>query len=395
MAKRGNQKLWIEGEQTKQWPKEAIRSCESKENRQNNGQKRQSEAVNRRKTDKTMAKRGNQKLWIEGEQTKQWPKEATRSCESKENRQNNGQKRQSEAVNRRRTDQTMAKWGNQKLWIEGKQTKQWPKEAIRSCESKENRQNNGQKRQSEAVNRRRTDKTMAKRGNQKLLIEGEQTKQWPNEAIRSCESKENRQNNGQKRQSEKLWIEGKQTKQWPKEAIRSCESKENRQNNGQKRQPEAVNRRRTDKRMAKKRQSEGVNQRRTDKTMAKRGNQKLWIEGKQTKQWPKEVIRSCESKENRQNNGQKKQSEAVNRRRTGKTMAKRGNQKLWIEGEQTKQWPKEAIRSCESKENRQNNGQKRQSEAVIRSRTDSFGHCFVWSPSKQWPKEAIRSCESK
>jgi hypothetical protein len=41
-------------------------------------------------------------------------------------------------------------------------------EAIRNCKSKENKQNNGQKRQSEAVNRRRTDKTMAKRGNQKL-----------------------------------------------------------------------------------------------------------------------------------------------------------------------------------------------------------------------------------
>jgi predicted nucleic acid-binding Zn ribbon protein len=85
--------------------------------------------------------------------------------------------------------------------------------------------------------------------------------------------------------------------------------------------------------------------------------------------------------------GQKRQSEAVNRRRTDKTMAKIGNQKLWIEGEQTKQWPKEAIRSCESKENRQINGQKRQSEAVNRRRTDktilvaSFGHCFVCSPS--------------
>ena len=42
----------------------------------------------------------------------------------------------------------------------------------------------------------------------------------------------------------------------------------------------------------------------------------------------KEVIRSCESKENRQNNGQNRQSEAVNRRRTHKAMAKRGNQKL-------------------------------------------------------------------
>ena len=153
MAKRGNQKLWIEGEQTKQWPKEAIRSCESKENRQNNGQKRQSEAVNRRRTDKTMAKRGNQKLWIKGEQTKQWPNEAIRSCESKENRQNNGQNRQSEAVNRRE-----------------KNKKQWPKEAIRSCESKENRQNNGQKRQSEAVNRRRTDQTMANRKQGKTMI---------------------------------------------------------------------------------------------------------------------------------------------------------------------------------------------------------------------------------
>ena len=276
MAKRGNQKVWIEGEQTKQWPKEAIRSCESKENRQNNGQKRQSEAVNQRRTDKTMTKRGNQKVWIEGEQTKQWPKEAIRSCESKENRLNNGQKRQSEAVNQRRTEKTMAKRGNQKVWIEGEQAKQWPKEAIRSCESKENRLNNGQKRQS-GVNRRRTDKTMTKRGNQKLWI------------------KENRLNNGQKRQSE------------------------------------------------------AVNQRRTDKTMAKRGNQKVWIEGEQAKQWPKEAIRSCESKENRLNNGQKRQSEGVNRRRTDKTMAKRGNQKLWIEGEQTKQWPKEAIRSCESK----------------------------------------------
>ena len=59
-----------------------------------------------------------------------------------------------------------------------------------------------------------------------------------------------------------------------KEVIRSCESKENRQNNGQNRQSEAVNGR-TDKTMAKKRQSETVNRRKTNKTMAKRGNQKL------------------------------------------------------------------------------------------------------------------------
>ena len=44
----------------------------------------------------------------------------------------------------------------------------------------------------------------------------------------------------------------------------------------------------------------------------------------------KEVIRSCESKENRQNNGQNKQSEAVNRMRTHKTMANRKHGKTMI-----------------------------------------------------------------
>jgi hypothetical protein len=68
---RGNQKLEIEEGQTIQWPqdsKEAIRSCKSRKDRQYNGHKipkRQSEAVNRGRTDNTMAtryQRDNQKV---------------------------------------------------------------------------------------------------------------------------------------------------------------------------------------------------------------------------------------------------------------------------------------------------------------------------------------------
>ena len=80
-----------------------------------------------------------------------------------------------------------------------------------------------------------------------------------------------------------------------------------------------------------------------------RCNQKPGIEEEQTIQWPKDtkgVIRSRESKKDRQHNGQKipkGYSEAGNRR-TDNTMAKRyqrGNQKPGIEEGQTIQWPKE------------------------------------------------------
>jgi hypothetical protein len=60
------------------------------------------------------------------------------------------------------------------------------------------------KRQSESVNRRRTDNTMAKRyqrGNQNQSIDEEHTIQWPKDtkgAIRNSKSTKNRQYNGQK-----------------------------------------------------------------------------------------------------------------------------------------------------------------------------------------------------
>jgi hypothetical protein len=63
-----------------------------------------------------------------------------------------------------------------------------------------------------------------------------------------------------------------------------------------------------------------------------RGNQNLYIEEEQTTQWPKDtkgVIRICISKKNRQHNGQK--------------IPKGGNQNLYIEEEQTTQWPKEKV----------------------------------------------------
>jgi hypothetical protein len=100
-----------------------------------------------------------------------------------------------------------------------------------------------------------------------------------------------------------------------------------------------------------------------------RGNQNLHIDEEQTTQWSndtKEVIRIRISK-NRQHNGQKipkRKSESVYRRRTDNTMVKRyqrGNQNLYIEKEQTTQWPKdnkEVIIICTSKKNRQHNGQK-------------------------------------
>ena len=67
MAKRyqrGNQNLYIEEEQTTQWPKDtkgAIIIRISKKNRQHNGQK--------------IPKGGNHNPYIEEEQTTQWPKE--------------------------------------------------------------------------------------------------------------------------------------------------------------------------------------------------------------------------------------------------------------------------------------------------------------------------------
>ena len=100
-----------------------------------------------------------------------------------------------------------------------------------------------------------------------------------------------------------------------------------------------------------------------------RGNQKSSIEEGQTTQWLKDtkgVIRSRQSKKDRQHNGlkiPKGYSEVVNRR-TDNTMAKRyqrGNQKSSIEG-QTTQWPKDTkgvVRSRQSKKDRQHNGQKR------------------------------------
>ena len=145
---RDNQNPYIEEEQTTQWSKDtkgAIRIRISKKKRQHNGQKipkGQSETVYRRRTDNTMAKRyqrGNQKSYIEEEQTTQWPKDtkgAIRNRISKKNRQHNGQKipkGQSETVYRRRTDNTMAKRyqrGNQKPYIEEEQTTSWPKEKI-------------------------------------------------------------------------------------------------------------------------------------------------------------------------------------------------------------------------------------------------------------------------
>ena len=116
---RGNQNQYIEEEQTTQWPKdtkEVIRICISMKNRQHNGQtiqKRQSESVYRRRTDNTMVKRyqrGNQNMYMEEEQTTQWSKDTN-------------------------------------LYIEEEETTQWSKdtkEVIRICISKKNRQHNGQ-----------------------------------------------------------------------------------------------------------------------------------------------------------------------------------------------------------------------------------------------------------
>ena len=149
MAKqRGNQNPYIEEEETTQWPKDTkgvIRICISKKKRQHNGQKipkGQSESVYRRRRDNTMAKRyqrGNQNLYIEEEETTQWPKDtkgAIRIRISKKKRQHNGQKipkGQSESVYWRRRDNTMAKRyqrGNQNPYIEEEETTQWPKEKV-------------------------------------------------------------------------------------------------------------------------------------------------------------------------------------------------------------------------------------------------------------------------
>ena len=122
MAKRyqrGNQKPYIEEEQTTQCledTKGAIRKRISKKNRQHNGQKipkERSETVYRRRTDTTMAKRyqrGNQKPYIEEEQTTQCIEDTIK--------------------------------GNQKPYIEEEQTTQWPKDTkgvIRNRISKKNR----------------------------------------------------------------------------------------------------------------------------------------------------------------------------------------------------------------------------------------------------------------
>jgi hypothetical protein len=101
---RGYQNLYIEEEQTTQWPKDTkgvIRICISKKDRQHNGQKIPkglSESVYRRRIDNTMVKRyqrGNQNPYIEEEQTTQWSKDTKgviRIRISKKNRQHNGQK---------------------------------------------------------------------------------------------------------------------------------------------------------------------------------------------------------------------------------------------------------------------------------------------------------------
>jgi hypothetical protein len=102
MAKRyqrGNRNQSIDEEHTIQWPKDtkgAIIISKSTKNRQCNGQKipkGQSESVNRRRTNNTMAKRyqrGNQKQSIDEEHTIQWSKDtkgAIRISKSTKNRQ--------------------------------------------------------------------------------------------------------------------------------------------------------------------------------------------------------------------------------------------------------------------------------------------------------------------
>ena len=206
MAKRyqrGNQKPYIEEEQTTQCiedNKGVIRNRISKKNKQHNVLKipqGQSETVYRRRTDNTMAKRyqrSNQKPYIEEEQTTQCledTKVAIRNRISKKNRQHNGQKIPKE---------------QSETYIEEEQTTQWPKDtkgAIRNRISKKNRQHNVlkiPKWQSETVYRRRTDNTMAKRyqrSDEKPYFE-EQTTQWPKDTkgvIRNRISKKNRQHN--------------------------------------------------------------------------------------------------------------------------------------------------------------------------------------------------------
>jgi hypothetical protein len=115
MAKRyqrGNQNPYIEEEQTTQWPKDTkgvIRIRISKKNRQPNGQKipkGKSKSVNRRRTDNTMAKRyqrSNQNPYIEEEQTTQWPKDTKGEIRiriSKKNRQHNGQRKSTKGQTR-------------------------------------------------------------------------------------------------------------------------------------------------------------------------------------------------------------------------------------------------------------------------------------------------------
>jgi hypothetical protein len=86
MAKRyqrGNHHLYIEEEQTKQWPQNTKGVIKS---------------VDRRIADDTMAtryQRGNQNLYIEDELTTQWPQDTKgviRICISKKSRRSNGQK---------------------------------------------------------------------------------------------------------------------------------------------------------------------------------------------------------------------------------------------------------------------------------------------------------------
>ena len=87
---------------------------------------------------------------------------------------------------------------------------QWQKDTkvvIRISKSTKNRQYNGQKIpkvQSESINRRRTDNAIAKRyqkGNQNQYIDEERTIQWPKDTkgvIRISKSTKNRKYNAQK-----------------------------------------------------------------------------------------------------------------------------------------------------------------------------------------------------
>ena len=93
MAKRyqsGDQNLYIEEEQTTQWPQDT---------------KGVIRIVYGRRTDNAIAKRyqkGNQNLYIEEELTTQWPKDSKgviRICISKKNWQHNGQNKKYKRTN--------------------------------------------------------------------------------------------------------------------------------------------------------------------------------------------------------------------------------------------------------------------------------------------------------